>query len=360
MINRHLAAGSLLVALIGAGQPARAQDDPLGVRWVITEYNGVWHAVWTRRGSANVFDGDWLGPKDWYDGRIHAGLTINIDGGAVTVQRYNSTDGNDCNYTGTLSGNTVQGTYSCTKVPGTFRWSAVIHQGISAPRPLSAAERARCADHDDAEDEIRARAMASQVSLEVLRRFRASLDDRYEAERRSGYAGAVVDAGALAAGWPLGKMAEAALREVAVSTLRDKLIKAGFKSIDKRLLKDAGQGRSELMEHLTKPDGISFDVLKAALKETLGEMGDPVAGAFDMAFFAAKRMKDMKTLEALRGLIRDANAQIATLEAQHARQAAMYRMARTAQANCLQRVQNGQAPDANDRSYLEVRRFLGG
>jgi hypothetical protein len=46
-------------------------------------------------------------------------------GNVVSVARMNSSDGNDCNYIGTISGNRIVGTYFCRN-GGPFSWSAVI------------------------------------------------------------------------------------------------------------------------------------------------------------------------------------------------------------------------------------------
>ncbi|GAK42898.1 hypothetical protein TCA2_5391 [Paenibacillus sp. TCA20] len=54
---------------------------------------------------------------------ITAVLTINISGNNVQVLRRNSSDGNNCTYTGTLAadGRTVTGTYTCTQGGGSWR-----------------------------------------------------------------------------------------------------------------------------------------------------------------------------------------------------------------------------------------------
>lgn len=49
-----------------------------------------------------------------------------LDTGQVSVQRTNSTDGNDCTYTGIKNGNTVSGTYNCTNGGKNIDWSAII------------------------------------------------------------------------------------------------------------------------------------------------------------------------------------------------------------------------------------------
>lgn len=93
----------------------------LGRIWHVQE--GGWNGVWTRRGNSNVFDARWTMPGA---PEVTAVLTINIFGNNVQVLRRNSSDGNNCEYTGTLSGDgrTVTGTYRCTQGGGS--WSATI------------------------------------------------------------------------------------------------------------------------------------------------------------------------------------------------------------------------------------------
>ncbi|MFC5471557.1 hypothetical protein ACFPPD_23045 [Cohnella suwonensis] len=79
--------------------------------------------MWRRRSNSNIFDTRWTMPGAQ---AITAVLTINVFGNNVQVQRRNSSDGNDCNYTGTIAadGRTVTGTYTCTRGGGS--WQATI------------------------------------------------------------------------------------------------------------------------------------------------------------------------------------------------------------------------------------------
>lgn len=104
--------------------PSAAPADRLGRQWRETESG--WQGVWTRRGNSSVFEARWgSGP-----GAVAAVLTISLAGNRVTIQRRSSTDGNDCDYTGTIAvdGVTVQGTYTCTRQERSFPW-------LSAPGP---------------------------------------------------------------------------------------------------------------------------------------------------------------------------------------------------------------------------------
>jgi hypothetical protein len=60
---------------------------------------------------------------------VTASLTITVTGSSVSVDRTNSSDGNDCTYTGMLSADcmVVIGTYTCSKDNGSSgKWSATI------------------------------------------------------------------------------------------------------------------------------------------------------------------------------------------------------------------------------------------
>ncbi|MBG9793743.1 hypothetical protein ABD76_15015 [Paenibacillus dendritiformis] len=96
----------------------RRERIDLGRVWY--EQEGGWNGVWRRRGDTNIFDARWTmpGAPD-----ITAVLTINLFGNNVQVLRRNSSDGNDCAYTGTIAGDgrTVTGTYTCTQGGGSWR-----------------------------------------------------------------------------------------------------------------------------------------------------------------------------------------------------------------------------------------------
>ena len=100
---------------------APSSCDWLGTQWNETE-SGL-PAIWTRRGTSNIFDAVGLQPP--YGTHVS---TITRQGNTVTVLRRESSDGNDCDYTGTLApdGLTVSGTYQCTLYPPTSGWNATI------------------------------------------------------------------------------------------------------------------------------------------------------------------------------------------------------------------------------------------
>lgn len=98
----------------------------LGRVW--NESESGWTGTWTRRGNSSVFDAVWRKGG----GTVRALLSIRITGNRVFVSRTRSTDGYNCNYSGTLSANrrTVSGRMSCLKggrvTPRNAQWRATI------------------------------------------------------------------------------------------------------------------------------------------------------------------------------------------------------------------------------------------
>jgi len=107
--------------LDAGGDASDASDDPLGSIWYDTEASGTCHGIWTRVPGTSTFS------ATWPDCHVTATLVIAVHGVQVSVTRTDSSDGNNCNYTGTLNGNSVTGTYSCTQyTPPVPSWSATI------------------------------------------------------------------------------------------------------------------------------------------------------------------------------------------------------------------------------------------
>lgn len=115
--NRGGGAWSAVIERRDQPQPPQPQDR-LGRRW--NEQEGGWNGVWTRRGNSNVFDARWTQPgqRD-----VTAVLTIYLQGNNVRIERRNSSDGNNCDYTGTLSsdGRTASGQFTCDQGGGGWR-----------------------------------------------------------------------------------------------------------------------------------------------------------------------------------------------------------------------------------------------
>ncbi len=126
-----LSGASLLLGVSAPSGLALAQGtSALGVSW--DEHESGWPGgpgVWTRRGATNEFDNKWLNGQTGAVGV--AGVSrITITGNRVEVVRTWSSDGNLCNYVGTLAadGMSVSGTYTCNRVGGTYNWRAVIRR----------------------------------------------------------------------------------------------------------------------------------------------------------------------------------------------------------------------------------------
>jgi hypothetical protein len=112
------------VVYLYSKMPVEPPSDKLGREW--HESESGWQGVWKRRGNSNIFDARWESGHQ----TITAELTIIISGNRVTIERRNSSDGNDCKYSGTIAndGVTVEGTYTCTRYPGPFPWRAIIQR----------------------------------------------------------------------------------------------------------------------------------------------------------------------------------------------------------------------------------------
>ncbi|MDA2302631.1 hypothetical protein PDN43_25860 [Bacillus cereus] len=104
--------------------PMRIENIPsLGTTWY--DEGAGWTGTWKRRGWSNIFDATWvkLGEPN-----VTAVLTIKRIDNKFVIHRRNSSDGNDCDLTGTLAsdGRTVTGEYQCIRGRGT--WNATIIQ----------------------------------------------------------------------------------------------------------------------------------------------------------------------------------------------------------------------------------------
>jgi hypothetical protein len=111
-----------------AQQPSDAADaacsNPLGGIWYETEASGRCASTWTRQGTTTMFSDVQDAPCN-----VTAMLNITVMGSDVVVARTNSSDGNDCTYTGTFNADctAVSGSYLCTTNNGNAgMWSATI------------------------------------------------------------------------------------------------------------------------------------------------------------------------------------------------------------------------------------------
>lgn len=105
----------------------------LGTVW--NEIEETERAVWTRRPGTNTFD------ASWSNGRVRAVLEMAVQGNQVTIRRSQSTDGYECTYTGTISGDQASGTFGCNRFGGQKPWRATIQGGGAVTPGTTAAPR---------------------------------------------------------------------------------------------------------------------------------------------------------------------------------------------------------------------------
>lgn len=87
-----------------------------------TETEGVYTAIWTRRGNTNEYDAVWSSRNNRQ--QVTAVLSITTQGNRITVKRISSSDGYLCEYQGTVNadGITMSGNANCGSA--TFPWQA--------------------------------------------------------------------------------------------------------------------------------------------------------------------------------------------------------------------------------------------
>lgn len=109
--------GSLFFILGTLVNVARAET------WSVTEgADNEWVGQWIRQGNTNKFS---CQQRSSRGSSLTATIIVNESGQAVSAQKINSSDGNDCNYSGTRNGNAVEGTYFCGS-GGPYNWYARI------------------------------------------------------------------------------------------------------------------------------------------------------------------------------------------------------------------------------------------
>jgi hypothetical protein len=120
-----LIAPLIVIMLATIFLPVASVADNLGSKWTITEGGYAdWNGTWQRRGDSNIFDVT--------ETNKGASLTVTFTGTVtdqndshVTISRTNSSDGNNCTYTGDINGNSIKGQYRCDN-GGPYNWSGVI------------------------------------------------------------------------------------------------------------------------------------------------------------------------------------------------------------------------------------------
>ena len=112
-----LVVSSLFFILGTLGNVARAET------WSVTEgANYEWVGQWTRQGNTNQFS---CQQRSSHGSSLTATIVVNENGQTVSAQKVNSSDGNNCNYSGVRNGDAIEGTYFCSN-GGPYKWSARI------------------------------------------------------------------------------------------------------------------------------------------------------------------------------------------------------------------------------------------
>jgi hypothetical protein len=106
-------------------------SDPLGIRW--DENQAGSSAIWTRRGTSNIFD------ANWENGVVTAVVSVWVQDSNLRMERRNSSDGNDCDYKGTFAPDwaTASGTFDCLRWVHGGHWSAKIERPLPLKRSAS-------------------------------------------------------------------------------------------------------------------------------------------------------------------------------------------------------------------------------
>ena len=217
-----------------------------------------------------------------------------------------------------------------------------------------------CQAQEDAREELSMRGITSLNILESLRDYQAALDEQYETTREDEYWKASVDVASLAAGWPMGKGAQEALLGKTADSLQQKLIKSGFKTVDKSLLKDPSLGAvfDQLRKPPTELSGLAYDEFKESIKTGLNTLfksaGDPIIGFWDVAVLGKKVYAGMSRLDAIRAMLRDVQDRILAMEARHQADVEMLDHGVNAVLLCQQGVSH-----ADNWRWQVVRGYLG-
>ncbi len=91
--------------------------------WSVTEgVNYEWVGQWTKQGNTNKFSCEQRSSHGLY---LTARIIINENGQMVSAQKLDSSDGNNCNYSGVRNEDAIEGTYFCSN-GGPYKWSARI------------------------------------------------------------------------------------------------------------------------------------------------------------------------------------------------------------------------------------------
>ncbi len=107
-----------------AGNELAGCSNPLGSVWNETESDEPCASTWTRQGATPMFAAVQASPC-----HVTAMLTIAVSGSSVSAYWTSSSNGDDCNYIGTLSADcsSASGVYTCTGADAASgTWNATI------------------------------------------------------------------------------------------------------------------------------------------------------------------------------------------------------------------------------------------
>jgi hypothetical protein len=111
---RHSVTTAALLALVSVNAYAE--------RWLVSEgQQGEWKGTWVLKAST----GDFKINLRQGNSQINAEGFYIRNGNVISIARTRSSDGNDCHYMGTITGDKAAGTMFCGS-GGPYRWNAVL------------------------------------------------------------------------------------------------------------------------------------------------------------------------------------------------------------------------------------------
>ncbi len=115
------------------GQIFRAEYPPIKMEYW-REQEGKFNGQWVQRAGSSVYDAVWIAENGDNVEVIDASLIMHRNGNQVTIDRINSSDGNNFQYKGNIYGNKVVGTFVDSMSSGKIQnWNATIFTGIYNP-----------------------------------------------------------------------------------------------------------------------------------------------------------------------------------------------------------------------------------
>ena len=331
--------------------------------------------------------------------RVGSQVAVQLSGPAGGAPPVQATVGGSCEMQATITipASGPVGTYTVTAsgtTPsgGTRTWTTTFQVSGTAQAPIAPAvpeptgdEMAAptagdlaCGAAPGAFDAIRLRALASLHTLETLRAYHETLAQKEIDLSETLFKDAVVDFAAIAAGWPLGNAVQQALMKGASLTFGQELLKAGFKSVDTKLLKDPDAGNA--FEYLTSvswpdgallPEGTAVDVTveaakqglqheleRAMAKEAAEAVASTASGLLDFVKFGWAAYQGRSQQDALRGMKNRVFDKIVALDSQHAQDVFVEQRVKFALEICETRARSGLPADVPP-DWADISSYLG-